>query len=280
MDAKVDYPDRRVAVLAARQHGVMTLAQLTACGVSRNAVRRRAEAGKLLRIHRGVYAVGHRPPSWEARWMAAVLASGAGAVLSGAGAAALWGLLRPVAGPVEISVPTQAGRRAHAGIRLRRRRALSAAERTRHRAIPVTTVERTLADLPGRVSPRLVRRAIRQAELFHRFRAPGGDRTRSDLELEFLRFCRRRGLPLPEVNVRIERWTVNFLWRRARLVVETDDYRYHRGSVAFEDDHQRDLHLRRLGFAIRRYTGAQLRRHPAEIAAELGEILSDRPRPS
>jgi very-short-patch-repair endonuclease len=80
-------------------------------------------------------------------------------------------------------------------------------------------------------------------------------------------------LPPPESNVRIGRWTVDFLWRRQRLVVETDFYSTHRGSVAFEDDHQRDLDLRRLGYRVRRYTGAQIRDHPALVVADLGEVL-------
>ena len=100
------------------------------------------------------------------------------------------------------------------------------------------------------------------------------DATRSDPGARLpSRFCARHGLPTPEVNVKVGRRTVDFLWRSRRLVVETDFYGYHRGSVAFEDDHQRDLELRRLGYAVHRYTGAQLRGHPAEIATELGEIL-------
>ena len=101
----------------------------------------------------------------------------------------------------------------------------------------------------------------------------GSDGTRSDLERDFLRFCRLHGLPAPEVNARVGSWEVDFLWRSRNFVVETDFFGYHRGSVAFEDDHQRDLDLRRRGYTVYRYTGAQLRGHPAEIAAELNEIL-------
>jgi very-short-patch-repair endonuclease len=98
-------------------------------------------------------------------------------------------------------------------------------------------------------------------------------RTRSDLEDDFLDFLHRHRLPPPEVNVRLGRWEVDFLWRTQTLVVETDFFGYHRGRVAFEDDHQRDLDLRRMGFTVLRYTGAQLAGYPAEIAGELGEIL-------
>ncbi len=66
---------------------------------------------------------------------------------------------------------------------------------------------------------------------------------------------------------------MDFLWRAARLAVETDFYDYHRGATSFEDDHQRDLDLRRLGYRVRRYTGAQIRNHPALVVADLGEVL-------
>ena len=117
----------------------------------------------------------------------------------------------------------------------------------RHR-IPVTTVARTIHDLETTAAPRLVRRAVRQAQLAGHALDPRtkADRIRSDLESDFLEFCRCHRLPPPEVNVRLGRWTVDFLWSAERLVVETDFHATHRGSVSFEDDHQRDLELRRL----------------------------------
>jgi very-short-patch-repair endonuclease len=215
--------------------------------------------------------------------MAAALACGDGAVLSHGSAAALWGLLRPLDGPIDVSVPSRNGRGRHAGIRVHRTRSLLDGEReglvvrTIRNRIPVTSVPRTLEDLRGAVAPRLYRRAVRQAELAGFALGPSvrGDRTQSDLELDFLAFCRAHDLPVPEVNVQIGRWKVDFLWRAARLVVETDSYEYHRGSVSFEDDHARDLDLRRLGFTVRRYTGAQVRDHPAAVVADLREVLAE-----
>jgi very-short-patch-repair endonuclease len=104
-----------------------------------------------------------------------------------------------------------------------------------------------------------------------------GDRTRSDLERDFLHLCRRHGLPHPEVNVRVGRWTVDFLWRDEHLAVETDSYRWHRGAVAFEDDHARDLDLRRHGYSVRRFTELQVRERPAHVAADLAEALGPAP---
>jgi hypothetical protein len=85
--------DRAIGALAGRQYGVVSRAQLDALGVSRGAIERRLARRRLLHVHRGVYAVGHRAPRREARWLAAVLAAGEGAVLSHRSAAALWPLI-------------------------------------------------------------------------------------------------------------------------------------------------------------------------------------------
>lgn len=213
--------------------------------------------------------------------MAAVLACGDGAVLSHGSAAVHWGLLRPLDGPVDVSVPLRGGRRRRRGIRLHRCASLEPEREsgkrlvTRHAGIPITTPSRTIADLPGAVSPRLVRRATRQAELLGlpldpQLRSRG---TRSDLEEDFLDFCRRHALPAPEVNVRVGRWTVDFLWPDRRLVVEADSYLYHRGKVAFEDDHERDLGLRGLGYDVLRLSEAQIAEGDERIARLLVEAL-------
>jgi len=275
MRDQLDPLDMAVARIASRQHGVVSVAQLRAAGLDKHRVHRRARAGHLHRVHRGVYAVGHLGLGWEARWIAAVLACGAGAVLSHASAAALWGLLRPIAGPTDVSVPTHAGRKGPAGINLHRREALGKAGRTERSRIPVTTPAQTIADIDGVFSPRLVRRAIRQAEMagLELGAELASDRTRSELERDFLRLCRRFGVPVPEVNVRVGRWTVDFLWRRRRVAVETDFYGYHRGRVAFREDRARDLDLRRAGFAIHRFSEEQVNERPADVAADLREAL-------
>ena len=72
-----------VAKLAARTHGVVTRAQLLRAGITAREIEGALERGELLRVHRGVYRVGHIAPSVHARYMAAVLACGSGAVLSG-----------------------------------------------------------------------------------------------------------------------------------------------------------------------------------------------------
>ncbi len=126
------------------------------------------------------------------------------------------------------------------------------------------------------VSHKELRRAIRQADVLGLpiGSPPERDRTRSDLERDFLRLCRRHRLPAPEVNVRIGRYLVDFLWRERRLVVETDSYLYHRGEAAFEDDHRRDFGLRQLGHRVVRVSGGQLEEEPGRIARGIADELS------
>jgi very-short-patch-repair endonuclease len=223
--------------------------------------------------------------------MAAVLAGGDGAVLSHGSAAALWKMLRATGAPIDISVPTQGGRASRVGLRIHRCASLTDASlligeeplpsTTIRNGIPVTAPWRTIEDLRGDVPWRLYRRAVRQAELqgFALLPRDRGDGTRSDLEDDFLDFVRRHGFSCPDVNVKLGRWEVDFVWREERVVVETDFYGTHRGSIAFEGDHQRDMDLRGMGYSVHRYTGAQLRDYPAEIVAELGEVLAPRAAP-
>lgn len=266
--------EREVARIAGKQHGVVTVAQLRAAGVGGNGITRRLRCGRLHRLHRGVYAVGHRAPSDRRRYIAAVLACGDGAALSHQSAAYLWGFLDPRPGPVHVTSPSTAGRARRADVVLHRSPSLAAGGETILRDdIAVTSPRRTIEDLARTAEPRLVRRARRQAEFRgHRLALPS-DRTRSDLERDFLRFLARNRFHRPVVNARVGPYTVDFLWSRELVVVETDFFGYHRGSQAFEEDHQRDLDLRRAGYTVLRYTGTQLDRHPDAVATELREAL-------
>jgi very-short-patch-repair endonuclease len=269
-------PDAKVAAIAARQHGVVSIGQLREAGLSEDAVGGRVRAGWLHRLHRGVYAVGHPGLTFHRRGMAAVLALG-DAYLSHRSAAALWQLLPVEPGPIDAAVPSRNGRRRHRGIRVHRPVSLPPEALTRRHGIPVTTPARTVADLRRVVVPSIWRRAVRRAEVLGLPLGPTveGDATRSELERLFLRLCRRNGLPMPEVNVRVGRRVADFLWREQRLIVETDGYRFHRGREAFEDDRGRDLELRALGFEVIRLSYRQVTGEAQRIAAVLREALRD-----
>lgn len=280
MEGEPDPFAARLGEIAGRQHGVVTTAQVWRLGISKRGFEGLVHSGRLRRLHRGVYAVGHRASSREATWMAAVLACGDGAVLSHASAAVLWALLKPMSGSAHVSLPSRSGRASRPGIRIHRPRSLPRTSVTKRNAIPVTTPARTLTDLTTtNLEPRLIRAAIREAA-FRGYRVDPRilartRRTRSDLELDFLVFCRRHDLPPPEVNVRVGRFTADFLYRDARLVIETDSWEYHGGEVAFEEDRERDLALRAAGFEPLRLTGRQLEREGGLAAAEIRRRLGE-----
>jgi hypothetical protein len=84
--------DGAIAELADRQYGVVARDQLVRLGLEPGAIGRRVRAGRLHRLHAGVYSVGHRVIPREGRWTAAVLASGPEVVLSHWSAAVLWAI--------------------------------------------------------------------------------------------------------------------------------------------------------------------------------------------
>jgi very-short-patch-repair endonuclease len=263
-----DTPDRQIARIAARQHGVVTIRQLLGAGLSKAGVHRREAAGRLHRVHRGVYAVGHRGLGSKGHWKAATLASGEGAVLSHRSAAELWRILEPSPGDAHVTVAGTQGRARRAGIQLHRSRTLTKSMTTIRDSIPVTRPGRTLTDLRRVVSEGELRRAVRQAEFLDLPLADFEllpDRTASELELIFLRLCRRHRVPEPQVDVRIARFRVDFLWPAQRVIVETDGYRYHRGSVAFHDDRRRDNSLMHLGYDVIRFTYWSVVNEPGRV---------------
>ncbi|MQA74824.1 MAG: DUF559 domain-containing protein [Solirubrobacterales bacterium] len=256
---------------------MITTRQLVAAGLDKSAIARRVASGRLHRIHRGVYAVGHGGLSRKSRWKAATLACGDGAALSHRSAAELWGMLDGASGPVHVTVPVAGGRARRAGVRIHRCASPSPGSTTRRDGIDVARPERTLVDLRGLVSPGALRRAVRQAEILGlpiRSFLLVADRTASELERLFLALCRRRRLPMPDVNAWLGPDRVDFLWPRHQVIVETDSYRYHRGSIAFEDDHAKDNRLMALGYDVLRFTYWRVVNEPTAVVALLRDRLA------
>ena len=269
--------DRRLADLAARQHGVVTLAQLRAAGIDRHAAARRARGGTLHRLHRGVYAVGHPRVGPHGRCLAAALACGEKAAVSHGSAAYLWGLLPSLLVPIDVTVPGITGRPSRRGIRVHSSLLLDRASVARRGCIPVTNVERTLRDLMSTAERDLYLRAARRAidlRLAEPNDTSADELTRSELERRFLALCRRHRLPAPEVNSRVGTHEVDFLWREQRVVAETDGFRFHGDRAAFEADRARDAALQSLGFAVLRFTYRQVLREPREVGATLRRVLA------
>jgi putative AbiEi antitoxin of type IV toxin-antitoxin system len=286
---------RKIAAIANRQHGLVTRAQLLEAGVTEKEIRTRVENGLLLRVHQGVYRVGHQAPSREAIYLAAVLACGDGALLSGRAAGHLNGILKGKPPPPEVSART-----------LHRRRGVQTRRRTLHRrdastvqGIPVTSVPRTLVDLAAELTPGDLARACHEAGVRYRTtprqvkavlaRVPNarGAQTLRDvmsgdtkvalsrLEERFLQVLREAGLPLPETNRPAGAHRVDCRWPEHRLTVELQSYRYHNSRYAWEQDHQRRREARARGDEFGTYTWDDVE-HPRALLRELRQALSGR----
>ncbi|MGH2980118.1 MAG: DUF559 domain-containing protein [Solirubrobacterales bacterium] len=287
--------DEAVAWLAARQHGVVARAQLVAAGASESAIRHRVARKRLHPVHRNVYAAGHPLLLPLARYMAAVLACGEGAVLSHRSAAELWGLLAAGSTSIEVTTPCL-GMRPKPGIAVRRSRCLHRDQTTACETIPCTTPARTLVDLAGVEPPRRLRRALEQSLVLRLFdlraidlalersagrRGTGTLRrlladvydeppvTRSELERRFLELVREAKLPHPVVNGLVEGYEVDFHWPARRLVVETDGRAAHGHALAFHRDRRRDLDLESAGWRVLRVTWHQVVEKPQRLTVLL-----------
>jgi predicted transcriptional regulator of viral defense system len=290
-------PDVALARIAARQHGLVTLAQLQALGLDPPAVSNRVKTGRLHRTHRGVYAVGHRALPQAGVWRAAVLACGPGAALSHLSAATLWQIWRRRATGTVVSVPRQ--RRPRNGIRLHCCRRLDPRDVTRRDGIPVTTVPRTLVDLADVLTPEQLANVIHEAAFRNRFdlaatraamarangrrnlaaleralalNAQGSAGTKSTLEDRFLDLIRATGHPDPLPNAGVQtrsgRIEVDFFWPDRRLCVEIDGPGHTRERTRTED-RERDEALLEAGHEVVRFTGEA---GPDEVLAGLGSL--------
>jgi predicted transcriptional regulator of viral defense system len=155
-------PDEVISGLAARQHGVVARRQLLALGIGPKAIDHRVDRSRLHVLHRGVYAAGHTVLTQQARWMAAVLAAGPGAVLSHRSAAALWRIRHTASARIEITAPRKLHPRKNL---LPHCAVLPADETTVNDGIPVTTPARTLLDLADVIPPNQLDRALNEAEI-------------------------------------------------------------------------------------------------------------------
>jgi Transcriptional regulator, AbiEi antitoxin len=279
--------------IARRQHGVVTRKQLLGAGVSREEIRRRVDKAALHRVHRGVYRVGHKAPSIEARYLAAVLACGEGAVLSGEAAGYLWGLLKGTAPPPEVTAPKH---RKVKGVRTKRARRGEIAG-TKWRGIPITTVPRTLVDLASLLSSADLARACHEAGVLHRTTPRQVDAvlehrpntlgarqlrevlrgdvhvTLSALERRFRERLDAARLTLPEMNRVAGARRVDCRWPEHKLTVELDSYTFHKSRHAWELDRRREREAYARGDQFRRYTHDDVFVHPGPMLRELSLLL-------
>jgi hypothetical protein len=280
---------------ANKQHGLVTRVQLLRAGLADGQIERRLHAGALLSVHRGVYRVGHRAPSLEATYLAAVLACGDRALLSGRAAAHLLYLLN---GPAPVPEVTTATERRIEGIKTHRSRSVDDRDAALWRGIPVTSVARTLVDLAAVLPPDALARAFHEAGIRHKAKperveavlarrpnTPGATQLRnvlrgdtqltlSTLERRFLNRLREAGLPLPQTNRLASGRLVDCRWPAQHLTVELDGYRYHHSRHAWELDRRREREAHARGDDLRRYTYGDVFETPGPMLEELHRLLA------
>jgi hypothetical protein len=296
---------QELAELATRQHGVVSTRQLAALGYTRKVATLAQRSGRLHRLHRGVYRVGHRELSWEGRCMAAVLAASPARVKAGHApvvashfaAGWLWGLLRSRPDTIEVTVPKRRRSRrpyvVHEAM-------LPPEDRGVRDGIPVTAVSRTLLDLAGSMRPdrfpgvlqraedrklldlrpldELLARvaddpgagALRRALDIYR---PAQSFTRSDLEKRFLALVLAAGLPRPRTNFVVAGLELDAYWPEQRFAVELDAFETHGSRRSFEEDRIRQEDLLLLGITMTRVTGPRLSREPEVVISRLSSLL-------
>lgn len=256
--------------------------------------------GWLRPVFRGSFGLGHAGVGRYGRMLAAVLACGEGSVVSHGTAAVLLGLWERPPELIDVIAPVQAGRKIP-GVFRRYAPPPRPRDRWFEGGVPCTSPSRTIVDLAGLVGERALRRTVEQAAV-HRMldvaaidailagpkrkgsprlrevledwrRYSPGTRLRSPMEAKLMPLLTARGIPTPECNAELrigtEKFEVDFLWRRERLVVETDGSRYHDNPEARERDSRRDRILAVAGYRTWRLRWADLDRTPEATMTEL-----------
>jgi hypothetical protein len=286
-----------IARLAADQHGLVRLDQLRGLGLDPRAVSERVKRGRLHRIHRAVYAVGHAALSREGEWLAGVLTSGHGAALGARSVAELWRVARKRVAHTEVVVPKQ--RRPQARVRLLVSRTLVPGDIVHHRGIPVTHTARMFVDLTDTYTPHQLANVIYEAAFWKRFNEPatraamarasgrrnlrvleqalalnatGSAGTRSDLEDAFLAIVAGAGLPMPLVNTPTLDVEPDFRWPERRLVVEVDGPGHAR-ERATRNAARCERILRGAGYAVVRFSDVDIEHRPGFVVQTLRDTL-------
>ena len=250
--------------------------------------------GRLYRVFRGVYSVGHPPTTPHQRAAAAVLACGPGAALSHSSAMNLWGYWRQWDKPFEVTV---VGDRRASGIRVHRSTTLRRQDVTVQLGIRVTTPARTLLDMSLRLKDKALKRAVSDAlhspwmtkdqlaeTLARHPTAPGSKRiaaligvsgtpTRSGWEDEFPKFCADHGLPAPIMGEPLHGYILDALFPVEKVIVELDGWEFHKSKIAFEDDRERDAEMLAHGYVTVRMTWERIHGRPRREARRLQNIL-------
>jgi very-short-patch-repair endonuclease len=288
--------DTLVAAAAADALGVLSRYELRRCGLTDEGIKVRLRTGRLHRIHRGVYAVGHTALTREASWLAAVKACGPHALLSHSSSAMLFGFLRWEERLPDVTIPARTKCRVP-DIRVHRTRSLHPEDVLRHKGVPTVSPARAIFDVAATTNDVALRRMMSRAQSMHLTNSrllarqldraagrPGRARfarvlasdpppTRSELEDRLHDLVLAAGFRAPDVNVpiRIGLRTIipDLRWPSRRLCVEADGREWHDNPQARYDDEGRQALLEAHGERVLRVTWDQATARVAETLLRL-----------
>jgi very-short-patch-repair endonuclease len=233
------------------------------------------------------------------------MACGKGSVVSHGTAAWLWNLRDWKPLDVDVIAPVEGGRKIR-GVRRRFAPPPGPSEIEVQGGVPTTNPSRTIVDNAGILGRGTMSEVIEEAAALARLDIPRidaildgpprrgarmllrllepwrrykpGIHLRSRMEAKLLPLLTRHGLPIPECNVTVrltgEAFEVDFLWRRAKVVVETDGGKHHDNPMAGERDSHRNRVFAKSGYFIPRLGWEDLRDRPDAVMAELCALLS------
>jgi len=299
----------RLNRISRRQFGVFTRRQVLRAGLTDAWLQQRLTRGDLIRLHRGVFALGMAPKVWERDALAACLAGPPLTLLSHRSAAKALGLTlaNESESGLEVTIPFGT-ELTLSGVRVHLTRTLHRADRTKAGRLPVTNFARTLIDLAGSVGDVALRNALDDGlarklasptvvvaaiERNRRHRRAGsnalaeavapwlGNALESPAEAEMLRLLRDQGLPVPTTKLTEElaggqTFRLDFAWVAHRVALEVDGFRYHDGPARFIRDRHRANLLTAAGWHVIRTTLPEIRQDPEPLCAALRQVLAAR----
>ena len=294
MARSVRKAEQIIAAIAGGQHGIVTWVEMCAADLSEDEIRHRIKIGLLIRVHHGVYSVGHRVLTTEARYMAAVKAGGEGALLFGRAAGYLLGIFKARV-PPRPSMLTRTERQIP-GVKTRVR-VLDPRDVSEYDGIPCTTVPCTIVHLAGDLEEDPLARVCHEAGVKYgttprhveevlkrrpnakgaktlRLIASGGIKVSlSVLESGFFDALRAEGFPLPDSNKRVGKHRVDCHWAEYGLTVELVSFKYHNSQYAFDKDHDRERAARMRGEEWRQFTYDDVFKDQTYMLGELRKLL-------
>jgi predicted transcriptional regulator of viral defense system len=289
--------DPLISALAAPQGGYVKTEQLTE--LDKDAIRHRVKRGFLIRVHRGVYAVGHLPRQPLDRAWGALLAVGDRSALGHGSAGSYWGVFRDWRFPLEVVTPLK---RNPSGITVRHCVTLTRADIhvDRSTRLRVTSAARTCLDLTPRMTDIRATRMVNDLRVRRRTNRPqlrgvlarnpnhpgarrlafivlGSQRepTRSELENAYMRIVTTYHLPIPLINRHVEGFRVDFYYAEAGVIVEVDGYDAHSDPVRFAEDRRQDREiLIATGINTIRFTYDDCIDSPDSVAATVSAVIA------